>query len=278
MLNALTAEICRFVRDWPEHLPGNHPYFDEPVIGVASGHDPIFDEYRRVIGPFHWTPLALATASFPGQADGPLSVVCWVLPISRHVRVSNRGETIFPSREWALTRSLGETLNVALRRHITAWLSEHGISAMAPQLAEGWHQLDDERVGIASSWSERHAAYAAGLGTFSLNDGLITSRGIAHRLGSVVAAADLPVTPRNSGIRDNCLYYSRGICGICIQRCPAEALSTEGHDKNRCREHVYGTAPREVGHVYGVPHTGCGLCQTAVPCESGNPCLPSPKV
>jgi len=39
-------------------------------------------------------------------------------------------------------------------------------------------------VGPASSWSERHAAYAAGLGTFSLNDALITPKGIAHRLGS----------------------------------------------------------------------------------------------
>lgn len=43
--------------------------------------------------------------------------------------------------------------------------------------------LDQPLIGIASRWSERHAAYAAGLGTFSLSDGFISSRGIAHRCG-----------------------------------------------------------------------------------------------
>ena len=36
--------------------------------------------------------------------------------------------------------------------------------------------------GYFSNWSERHIAYAAGLGTFSLSDGFIIERGIAHRL------------------------------------------------------------------------------------------------
>ena len=38
-------------------------------------------------------------------------------------------------------------------------------TAVAPQLAATWLELTGTPVGIASSWSERHAAYAAGLGT-----------------------------------------------------------------------------------------------------------------
>jgi ferredoxin len=274
MIAELTTEIRRFVHDWPDcHLSGVTNYFDEPLVGVADGDDPLFLELQQIIGPFHWTPRQLFIDSGTDTKDSPLSVICWVLPICATVRESNRPETLYPSREWALTRTYGENLNIALRTHVVRWLNERGISSIAPQLVEGWAQRDDPSVGIASSWSERHAAYAAGLGTFSLNDGLITERGISHRLGSVVAATAMPRTVRSKGVRDNCLFHARGICGACVKRCPVGALSLKGHDKNLCREHVYGTAPREVGQLFNVAQTGCGLCQTAVPCESVNPCL-----
>jgi len=48
--------------------------------------------------------------------------------------------------------------------------------------------------GLASNWSQRHIAYAAGLGTFSLSDGFITPKGIAMRCGSVVCDAALSPT------------------------------------------------------------------------------------
>ncbi|HIJ82363.1 MAG TPA: epoxyqueuosine reductase, partial [Desulfuromonadales bacterium] len=121
-------------------------------------------------------------------------------------------------------------------------------------------------------WSERHAAYTAGLGTFSLSDGLITPAGIAHRCGSVITDVWLPPTPRTAGSHhSNCLYHRNGSCGACIARCPVGAISSEGHDKNICRELVYDTAPSKLSEKYGTPQTGCGLCQTNVPCENSIP-------
>ena len=273
MFDTLYEEIRRFVLNWPDlRLPEHKHYFDDPLLGVASGDDPIFAELQQVIGPFHWTPRQVLADSGFADDSRPVSVICWSLPISKTVRESNRPETLYPSKAWAFTRSHGEALNGALRRHVVSWLKERGVASVAPQFATGWLERDDPAVGIASSWSERHAAYAAGLGTFSLNDGLITERGIAHRLGSVVAAMDLPATQRSRGLRDNCLYHAKGICGVCVKRCPVDALSLDGHDKYRCREHVYGTVPRAVATLYDVPNTGCGLCQTAVPCEAVNPC------
>ncbi len=211
------------------------------------------------------------TAAFGPQAAAA-TVIVWSLPITRVTRESNRREERWPSRPWAQTRSFGEVCNVALRRHLIAFLSGHGHRALAPQLSPVWKEFGDTPVGIASAWSERHAAYAAGLGTFSLNDALITPRGIAHRLGSVVT--DLIVAPsdrRWPDHRHNCLHYREGTCGLCIERCPVGALSRQGHDKYRCREYVYGEVPRAVGEQYQVPHTGCGLCQTRVPCEAQVP-------
>jgi len=260
------VEIERFVQASPGNrfADSGEPYFDGPLVGYAAADDPLFTDYQRIIGPFHQTPQEILS--------GARTVIVWVLPVTRATRESNRRQEQWPSRQWALTRHHGETCNTALRRHLVAWLEARGQQAVAPQLAPGWRQLDDPAAGIASTWSERHAAYAAGLGTFSLNDGVITARGIAHRLGSVITDLALQPTPRAAtDYRHNCLWYREGSCGVCIGRCPVAAITKAGHDKAKCRAYVYGTVPETVGERYGVAQTGCGLCQTQVPCEAQVP-------
>lgn len=266
MEELLRTEIIRFIVTHPgNRVPGSDsPYLDEPLLGFAAADDRIFRDYQQIIGPFHLLPSELL--------PGAVSIISWVLPVSRLVRESNRSQTDLPSREWALTRSHGETVNGDLRRHLVTWLEGQGHGAVAPQYSPLWQEFPDTPVGIASRWSERHAAYAAGLGTFSLSDGFISSRGIAHRCGSVVTSLSLTPTLRKFGNHySNCLHYHDGSCGACIERCPVGAISRNGHDKTRCRELVYGTAPEKLSQQYGVPQTGCGLCQTKVPCEAAIP-------
>ncbi len=273
MEQRVREEIRRFVLESGENrFPGSDErYFDEPLVGWAAADDPLFVEYRRIIGPFHQTPGELLAASTE-ESVRAATVICWVLPVTRTTRESNRREERWPSREWALTRNNGENFNTALRRHLVACLEGEGYRAVAPQLAPGWQTFGDTPVGIASSWSERHAAYAAGLGTFSLNDALITARGIAHRCGSVITDLALTPTPRTAADHlHNCLYFREQSCGACIKRCPTGALSLQGHDKGLCRDYVYGAVPAAVGELYGVTQTGCGLCQTRVPCEAQIP-------
>lgn len=266
MEELLRDEIIRTLRDAPgNRFPGSdQPYFDEPLIGYVAANDPLFAEYRQIIGPFHLTPAEI----LPGAA----TVISWVAPITCATLESNRHETDKPSLAWAQTRSFGDDFLMEMRRHLVAWLEQRGYRARAPLLEATYQRLVDTPVGLASSWSERHVAYAAGLGTFSLNDGLITARGIAHRLGSIVT--DLVLTPTFSqrpGYRDNCLYYHNGSCRACVKRCPADAIDTAGHDKNRCSDFVYGAKTAPLIEQYGTPITGCGLCQTKVPCEARIP-------
>jgi epoxyqueuosine reductase QueG len=247
------------------------PYFAPPLVGFAALDEPLFASYKEIIGEFHLTPGELFAGSFASPPAAG-TVISWILPITEPVRRSNRGENEYPSRQWSLTRTHGEALNGALRRHLVSWLTEAGFRALAPQTSPLWRELADTPRGRASTWSERHAAYAAGLGTFSLNDALITEKGIAHRCGSVVTDLVLEPSPRDGrGYADNCLYLREGSCGACIGRCPVGAISFAGHDKVRCGEYVYGEVPAAVGEKYGVPYTGCGLCQTRVPCENGIP-------
>ncbi len=278
MEQTIAKEIIRFAAESPANRfpDSTERYFDEPLVGFAAAGDPLFTDYKRIIGDFHLTPHELVTAAPEGEPWQPVTVICWVLPVTRSTRESNRKENRVPSRQWAETRSYGEQFNGSLRWHMVAWLTGLGHRAVAPQFSPAWQEFADTPVGIASSWSERHAAYAAGLGTFSLNDALITPQGIAHRLGTVIT--DLVLAPGERPYPDhrhNCLWYREGTCGACVARCPVGAITREwGHDKRRCRAYVYEELPRELGELYDVPQTGCGLCQTKVPCEG---CIPPGK-
>lgn len=273
MEERIRREVMRFVRESPvNRFPDSaDPYFDDPLIGYAAAEDPLFTSYKTIIGSFHQTPQDVMESVF-GDAVRAATVISWILPITRATRESNRGETIHPSQQWARTRSFGEPFNTALRRHMAAYLEEMGFRAVAPQLAPGWHSLEDPSSGIASTWSERHAAFAAGLGTFGLNSGLITERGIAHRIGSLITDLRLVPTPRPYSKRGEwCTFLAKGSCGACISRCPVNAILPGERDKAACREYVYGTVPAAVAERYGVTETGCGLCQTGVPCEEAIP-------
>ncbi|MFH1650486.1 MAG: epoxyqueuosine reductase [Chloroflexota bacterium] len=271
----VAANIREFASSSPLNrlsLLDNKVIFDEPLVRYADGDDPIFRDYKDIIDPTHLTPRELMSAAFPGEPTPEhVSVVSWILPVTARTRESNRRQNSAPSRLWAFTRFYGEQFNDALREYVVSLISEMGYRAAAPLLQDCYDGAKQNEKGRFSNWSERHAAYAAGQGTFSLSDGLITDRGIAHRCGTVVTDLSLPASPRTAtGPYTNCLFYQDGSCGVCIQRCPAGAITREGHDKHKCREYLHVTL-RSKMKKYNIGIAGCGLCQTKVPCEWRNP-------
>lgn len=271
-MNAPQAELVESIRRFCAESLHNRlsqidesPIFDEPLVGFAAGDDPLFAQYQEIIGPFHLTP-SQALPPVDGEA---LSVVSWVLPIVKKTRRSNRKMEIGPSQRWNHTRFTGEDFNDHLRRHVVAYLESHAYRAAAPVLSVQFHRLDLVN-GPTSTWSERHVAFAAGLGTFSLSDGLITARGIAHRVGSVVCTAPFTPTSRPyQDYREYCRFARDGSCMVCAKRCPAGAITAEGHDKNKCYTYQRDSLKSWIGRpgYLGSEYIACGLCQTGVPCE-----------
>jgi len=251
----------------------NHFIFDEPLVQFADGDDPIFTEYKAIIAPTHFTPReALAEVYRKNPEDMPacLSVISWILPITKDIRESNRQQTQTPSRFWSYTRWYGEMFNDAMREHMIELLTGMGYLAVAPVL-QPYFKRDANEKGPYTNWSERHIAYAAGLGTFSLSDGFITERGIAHRCGSMVTDLVLPVNPRTAeNPYSNCLFYLNRKCRGCIVRCPVGAITEKGHNKIKCQMYLHDKLSL-LSKDYDVGLTGCGLCQTKVPCEFRNP-------
>jgi hypothetical protein len=250
--------------------PTNERAWDAPLVGFSSGADALYDQYKEVVGPFHWTPLEAFRLAWPGVKVGPqdLTVITWILPQTEATRADNRKETFYPAERWARSRIFGEEFNVKLRKHVVKSLKQQGYDAVAPMLLPQWQTQDSDRYVISSLWSERHAAYASGLGTFGLCDGLITPKGKAVRVGSVVARLLIPPTARPyTDHHAYCLYFTSGTCHKCIERCPAGAISEAGHDKINCRQHVRPVTENYVKSNFGFDGYGCGLCQTDVPCE-----------
>jgi epoxyqueuosine reductase QueG len=271
--------VTSLIRDYcagPENTlqdEANERAWAEPLVGFSRGDDAIYELYKEVVGSFHWTPAEAFARAYP-EADvqpGELTVISWVLPQTEATKADNREQTVYPAERWARSRIFGEEFNSKLRAHVAAALSGAGHAAVAPMLDPGFKSMPSDRYVYASTWSERHAAYASGLGTFGLCDGLITPLGKAMRVGSAVTRMEIPPTPRPySDHRAYCLFFSAGICGQCMARCPVGAITEEGHDKRKCRAHLRVT--REyVPDTYGFQGYGCGLCQTAVPCESKIP-------
>jgi len=249
------------------------PAWDLALVGFASGADPIWQQYKEYVGAFHWTPWEVFNQHRPEEAvsSEKLTVVSWVLPQREMVRMTIRQAEKYPSEEWARIRVYGEEFNVALRRHVVRSLEQAGHGAVAPMLTPNWTVVKSERFSYASSWSERHAAHAAGLGTFGLSDGLITAKGKAMRVGSVVAKISIEPTPRPyASHQAYCLFFAEGSCGKCIDRCPVRAITEAGHDKEKCRQHLVHCRDY-VNETYKFDGYGCGLCQVGVPCEAGIP-------
>jgi hypothetical protein len=265
MAENLVAFARKFVEEDPRNaLPeGEHlRIWEPPLLGVAAADDPLFAQLKTpgVVGPPHRSPRE--------WLPGAQSVISWFLPYHEAVRKSYPKKSALPSLAWVSGRRNGEVFNNALRRALIRFLEKHGGQGIAPS-----NEAQYQAVGMIPAWSERHAAFIAGLGSFGIHGALITALGCAGRIGSVITDVKLPPTPRPyREIYEYCPYPSQGKCGVCIPRCPAQAIGvqfgTNWRDNARCviqGRDVVGDFFRDWGY-----HS-CGHCLTWLPCANRIP-------
>lgn len=246
--------------------------FDEPLVAFGAGDDPLFMFYKQDIGDFLWLPDQWLELKYNKKFDNKnVTVISWVLPQTESTKKMMKDEREYPCYEWSLVRTFGEEFNRTLGLKVEEYFNCHGIEAVAPLCNDAFKWEQSEKYGYASNWSERHTAYICGLGTFGLCDGLISKAGKAARYGSVIVNVDLPKTKRAyTSYNEYCL--AKDGCTACMKRCPAGAITREGHDKNKCVEYQKGKVVPYAKEHFGFEGIyGCGLCQTNVPCQSRVP-------
>ena len=235
-------------------------FFDAPLVGCAAADDPLFAQMKAdpaIIGstlltPEEWLP-------------GAKSVVSVFFPKTAEVRQSNR-EGDLPSAQWLHARIEGQEFIRRAIDAITAQLRAEGFRTVVPQYDARFvlhvNDSDPALPHCVTAWSERHAAFAAGLGTFGLSKHIITEKGVCGRFGSFITDAVFPATQRAYTEP----YEYCDFCGACAPRCPVQAISLDG-GKNVpvCKTRLDGLKPRFA------PRYGCAKCQVCVPCESSRP-------
>jgi len=245
--------------------------YEAPLVGFAAADDPLFTTEFKKNGVIH--PEYMAPAEW---LPGAKTVISFFLPFSEAVRESNRlpqDEPYAPgipqrcSAEWLHARIEGQDFINDVTDYLQTLLKEAGFASVCPTTSGRLRLI----TPYISTWSERHAAYAAGLGTFGLSKGLITEKGMAGRFGSIITDAEFLPTPRPYS--DPFEYCA--MCGACMRRCPADAIDMAkgcalGKDQLICGPYIEdGKLP-----LHGPKQRmryGCGKCQAGVPCESGIP-------
>lgn len=254
----ILAKINEFVEKDSRNALAAHGgmrIYDLPLLGIAAADDPLFDMFTEsdIIGPIFMKPQE--------WLDGAQSVLSLFLPFTKEVRDTNRKAGL-PSEEWASARIDGQAFIDALCTFLVKLLEELGAKAVTPGTDPRFKV--EERV---SNWSERHVAFAAGLGTFGLHRALITQKGTAGRFCSVIATLKLTPTHRSyTQYYEYCPYLMRGKCGACIKKCPPQAISEMGKDNQNCSDYI----DREIRPKFSGRY-GCAKCNLSVPCESGIP-------
>ena len=234
---------------------------EEPLVGFATADDPLFDLYSdpEAIGPEwkpprKWMPRAKTVAAF-------------FFPFSEEVRIRHRRSKGEVSEAW--TVAYGQHFQVVdeFLDTLAAALDAEGISTVVPTRDPSFSRVaratsaggvDDLHFSV--SWSNRHVAFAAGLGTFGIHHHLITEKGCCGGLATIVL--DCEITPTERTYTE--LYEHCTRCGACTRRCPVNAITVE-HLRNikTCGEH--GT------ELFDKYSGACGKCLVGIPCEHRRP-------
>jgi epoxyqueuosine reductase len=265
------------------------PIFDKPLVGITDGDDPLFEEFRKVVSARHLQPREFLRRTSPVSTDlTHVSVIVWVLPFTKEIRRSNRGQNM-PSKLYSLARNNGGALIYNMSSRISELIHKRGMAALSPILTSEYDTFRIQEFTFSSTWSERHVAYVAGLGRFGLNGALITPLGINVRIGSIVTNMPLESTSqRCENYRALCLIDGGDSCGLCMERCPVGAISKSGFDKSKCytkrktiRNEYLELYQQELNMLPSpIPISGqrrnryslgCALCQCGVPCEGVDP-------
>ncbi len=247
--------------------------FDIPVCGFASASDPLFAFYKEHIGSdFYMLPEEWLETKYKRHFSlENISVMSYILPQTEDTKAKCRILSDCPAFEWQMVRVHGEECNRALASALEEYLESMGIAAVAPMSRPEFSWGEDEKFIKKSNWSERHTAFIAGLGTFGKCDGLITEKGKAVRIGSVIFERKVEPTPRPYTKYNEYCLYDKG-CRACEARCPIGAIGEKGHDKVLCMKYHANVITPLCKKRYDYDgYRVCGLCQTGVPCES---CIP----
>lgn len=253
MKDKLENLIKTFIKKYSEN-PNIKSSWKEPLIAYADAYDDDFIKLKKIVSPTHALPHDFL--------DNAKTVVTYFIPFNDDIVKSNMKDR-HSSKEWSIAYLETNKLIFDLNTYIKSELDKLGFNS---NIIPATHNFDTKK--LISDWSHRHVAVIAGLGTFGINNMLITDKGCCGRVGSFVTDMKIEASPKIKN--ENCLYKSLNICKTCVERCVNDALKIDSFDRHRCYEMclINDNFHNDLGLV-----DVCGKCLVGVPCSSKNPNL-----
>ncbi len=155
-------------------------------------------------------------------------------------------------------RELYTTVNILLDQYsyrLANYLTDRGYpSIFIPR--DGYGSIKVLLENPIAFFSHRHAAFLSGLGTFGINNMILTPEyGPRVRFGSILSTADLPP----DSLLENQLCIR---CMRCVKMCPSSALNKEDYPEGLTNKKACASYSAELNEHYISP---CGLCIKVCP-------------
>lgn len=252
MQKTVESLIKDYVKNYMDN-PDITTRWKEPLIAFADAKDPLFSILKEVASPNQIMPEDILIEA--------KTVITYFLPFEDSIPISNidgRNSSIEWATAYIETNKLIASINDYLIKSIE--LLGYKAAKLPPS-----RNMDYET--LMSVWSNRHVAYVAGLGTFGLNNMLITKNGCCGRLGNVVSNIEIPPTSRPD--IEYCLYKFDGSCECCVVNCVNDALFTDKFDRFKCFDMCLEN--NELYKELGGEAQVCGKCLVGLPCSFENP-------
>ncbi len=260
MKTIITEFITEYVREYQSN-ENISTKWGVPIVGFADAKHPYIINLKKVISHSHQLPIDVL--------EDAKTVIVYFVPFTKELAMTNFLSKDCSSVEWAVAYEETNAMFMKLNERLITKLNESGYRAGISN-----ESLMFDRSALKSNWSHRHFAYAAGIGTFGINNMLITKSGGCGRYSSLVT--NLNIEHGSPMTEELCLYKRNKSCGICVKHCPNKALTLEGYEREKCNEILQKNAQlyKNFGSSYsdekGKPNSigseVCGKCAVNIPC------------
>jgi len=226
----------------------------EPVIEIISVSNERIKDLKQIVSLEHFMPHDIL--------QDAKSIICFFIPFHENIVKSNINGTM-ASKDWAEAYIKTNDLIKVINDKVEELMQRNGYKTGK---IPATHNFNEKT--LISNWSHRHIAYIAGIGTFGINNMLITKKGCCGRFGSIIINYEFDNYQQASEIKEKCLNKLNGNCGICHKRCVVKAYDNNNFNRDTCYKQCLENVKyhKETGYA-----DVCGKCLVGLPCSLKEP-------